>query len=125
MNQLLENVQILLVHQDNDTRKEYVSQFEQLGALVDTAEDGLSGCMSFFKKIPTIVLTEMDMPNMDGHTMSRMLKALDFNGPIIGITSHLNLVSGPGSLDHGPNKIFNSNDTNYVVNSVVNIFHKD
>ncbi len=52
------------------------------------SEDGTAGLEMFRKHRPDIVLTDLNMPVMDGIQMSREMKALDSETVIIAVTAH-------------------------------------
>ncbi|EPG76308.1 response regulator receiver domain protein [Leptospira fainei serovar Hurstbridge str. BUT 6] len=54
---------------------------------VITADDGIKGLEAFQKNSPNIVLTDIRMPKMDGLELSKRIKFLNPEIPIIGITA--------------------------------------
>ena len=82
-------ISILFV-EDNEILRVQISNF--LASLmfkhVYIAKDGQDGFLKFQKHRPDIVLTDLTMPIMDGLDMSRAIRILDDNVPILLITSH-------------------------------------
>ncbi len=54
------------------------------------AENGTAGLKMFMEHRPDIVLTDMEMPIMDGIQMAREIKALDAEATIIAVTAYDN-----------------------------------
>jgi two-component system, cell cycle response regulator len=52
------------------------------------AFDGLSGLDMYKKFKPDIVLTDLNLPNIDGLTLAKFIIATDKNTPVVIITSH-------------------------------------
>ena len=52
------------------------------------AFDGLSGLEMYKKHKPDIVLTDLNLPNIDGLTLAKFIIATDKNTPVVIITSH-------------------------------------
>jgi len=84
---LLKNVKILYVEDDALLRR-YLTVF--LKTQTDNlylAEDGTQGYELFLKHKPDLIITDIQMPEMDGLTMSEKIKSKDKNIPIIVTTA--------------------------------------
>ncbi len=83
------NKKILLVEDSKMVREMYKEVFEKEGYSVIEAEDGIEGAEKFFSEIPNIVVSDIDMPKMNGYQLTRLLKSLPHssNIPIILLTS--------------------------------------
>ena len=94
---------LLYVEDDESTREATTlilkQQFPRLSILL--AENGQQGLELFTIHQPEIILTDMLMPDMDGISMSREIKALDKNAHIIVLTAISNTDSIIASIDIG------------------------
>jgi len=82
--------QILVIDDDASIRELLSTYFEGNGHHVLTAEDGAHGIGMAARHHPDVVILDMDMPVLDGHSTIRMLKndpqMADI--PVIVLTSH-------------------------------------
>ena len=83
----LKTITVLYVEDDPDTR-EQLGRFLQrrVGTLI-TAENGAAGLEVFDSHRPQIVITDIQMPVMDGLTMAQKIRKLDPTVPIIIVTA--------------------------------------
>jgi signal transduction histidine kinase len=83
----LKTLTVLFVEDDGDTR-EQLGMFLQrrVGALA-TADSGSSGLEAFRANRPHMVVTDIQMPGMDGLTMAQEIRKLDPAMPIIVTTA--------------------------------------
>jgi two-component system, cell cycle sensor histidine kinase and response regulator CckA len=83
----LSTLTILYVEDDHDAR-EQLSTFLQrrVGKLI-TANNGRTGLEAFTNQRPHIVITDIQMSEMDGLTMSQEIRKLDSTVPIIVVTA--------------------------------------
>ncbi len=83
----LKTLTILYVEDDPDARDQ-LGRFLQrrVGALI-TAENGAQGLEAFRSRRPQIIITDIQMPVMDGLTMSHEIRKLDAAVPIIVVTA--------------------------------------
>ncbi|MFB6259513.1 MAG: PleD family two-component system response regulator, partial [Thiohalorhabdaceae bacterium] len=76
---------------------------ESEGYKVITAEDGREGLETAYKEMPDLVLTDMDMPNMNGDELVQKIK--DDPGmvhiPVVVLTSQEGEETEAGVLAHG------------------------
>jgi len=74
----------LLYVEDNAMLQEKASSFfEKLFGVVHRANDGVRGLELFKEHRPSIVITDIQMPLMDGLSMAQAIRALDTNSKII------------------------------------------
>jgi two-component system capsular synthesis sensor histidine kinase RcsC len=78
---------VLLVD-DNPVNRELIQQqLETLGYTVDTAEDGEVASRLWRDDHYDIVLTDINMPNMNGYELTRWLRARGVSLPILAVTA--------------------------------------
>ncbi len=78
---------VLLV-EDNAVNRELIQQqLETLGLSVDTAENGSDGLLAWRPDVHLAVLTDINMPVMDGYALARALRSRDSAVPILAITA--------------------------------------
>jgi two-component system NtrC family sensor kinase len=79
---------ILVIDDEDSIRKLLNISLTYKGYEVVTAEDGEKGVEAFQRVRPTIVLTDIKMPGMDGIEVLRRVKEIDPEGEVIIITGH-------------------------------------
>lgn len=78
---------VLLVD-DNPVNRELIQQqLETLGYSVDTAEDGMVALRLWREGRYEIVLTDINMPNMNGYELTEKLRARGVRVPILAVTA--------------------------------------
>ncbi len=78
---------VLLV-EDNPINRELIQQqLEALAFSVDTAEDGREGLLAWRQHDHLAVLTDINMPVMDGYALARALRERGASVPILAITA--------------------------------------
>lgn len=83
---------ILVIDDDEDHRTLAREILERDGHRVEAAVDGHDGLKRFGRNRPDVVLTDINMPGLDGHAVIEALKVLHADVPIIA-------VSGGGARD--------------------------
>lgn len=79
----------LLVVEDHPISRQLLSdQLTLLGYQVMTANDGLDALAVLEHTKVDIVLTDVNMPRMDGYCLAQRLRQSDFSAPVIGITAN-------------------------------------
>jgi two-component system, chemotaxis family, sensor kinase CheA len=80
--------QRVLVVEDSPVTRELVMEIvSNAGYQVVGAEDGLQALESLSSHQPDLVLTDLEMPRMDGIELTRRLRALDVTTPVVVITT--------------------------------------
>ena len=79
---------ILIIDDETATLTMFRLFLEAYGYTVLTAENGSSGLEIFKSERPTIVLTDIKMPGMDGLEVLQKIKAIDPKTEVIVITGH-------------------------------------
>jgi CheY-like chemotaxis protein len=65
---------ILLIDDDRDIRELYTEVLEMLGHTVDSAPDGEVGLRIALARRPDLIVTDMNMPRMNGLELVRLLR---------------------------------------------------
>ncbi|NIC26188.1 two-component system sensor histidine kinase RcsC [Serratia plymuthica] len=79
----------LLVVDDHPINRRLLSdQLGSLGYQVVTANDGLDALDVLNRNTVDIVLTDVNMPNMDGYHLTQRLRQQHFTSPVIGVTAN-------------------------------------
>lgn len=80
--------QSVLLVDDNPVNRELIQQqLETLGYVVDAAEDGLVALRLWHEDRYDAVLTDINMPHMDGYGLTEQLRARGATIPILAITA--------------------------------------
>lgn len=92
---------ILIVDDDEGTRSGLAGLLRGDGYLVDTAEDGVVALERVSETPPDVVVTDLQMPRMDGMELLKCLREQDRALPIIVATSVQDLTSGVSAMRAG------------------------
>ncbi|CAJ0821229.1 MULTISPECIES: hybrid sensor histidine kinase/response regulator [Ralstonia] len=82
------NVRVLAVDDQAANRELIRMQMEALGYRVDMADSGGHALRRFVEQPYDIVVTDLNMPGMDGYGLARCLRAQGAKIPIIALTAH-------------------------------------
>ncbi|MFJ1229617.1 two-component system sensor histidine kinase RcsC [Yersinia proxima] len=82
------DLHILVVDDHPINRRLLADQLTTLGYRVITANDGLDALAVLNSNSIDIVLTDVNMPNMDGYRLTHRLRELNHNFPVIGVTAN-------------------------------------
>ncbi|MGF6974283.1 CheY-like chemotaxis protein [Paraburkholderia sp. JPY465] len=82
-------IQILVVDDQLANRELLVAQLATLGYEADMADSGGAALRRFNERHYDLVLTDINMPGMDGYALARCLRAQSETLPIIAITAHV------------------------------------
>lgn len=87
---LLKRLRLLYVEDDETIRNELSLLLGNFFAEVLTAKDGQEGLDTFFKNKDSIdiILTDVNMPVLDGIEMVKQIREIDFKIPVIFATAH-------------------------------------
>jgi YesN/AraC family two-component response regulator len=83
-----QNYSILCVEDSKALLTQEVNFLKKIFKEVYTASDGVKGLEVYKSKKPNLVLTDLNMPNMNGFEMIRELKKIDYNVQIIIISAY-------------------------------------
>lgn len=78
----------ILVVDDEPINIQVISEILSKDYDIKIAKDGLSGLEAYKKYSPSIIISDINMPKMDGIKMAKEIRNEDINTKIIFITSH-------------------------------------
>lgn len=83
---------LVLVAEDHPINREImVRQLGQLGFWADATEDGASALAQFRASVPALVLSDLDMPVLDGRALAFAIRCLEREGrprtPLVALTA--------------------------------------
>jgi len=79
---------ILVVDDHPINRRLLADQLGSLGYQCKTAADGVDALNVMSKNKIDIVLTDVNMPNMDGYRLTQRLREMGLTLPVIGVTAN-------------------------------------
>ncbi len=99
---------ILIVEDSKNYRWVLEQNLMQAGFDVATADDGEKGLAAVKEEKPDLILLDIEMPRMDGITMSKKLKEAGENLPIIFLTNMSDMKHISGALETATGYIIKS-----------------
>lgn len=94
----------VLVAEDNPVNREILKeQLQALGVQVTLAEDGEQALLRWHEAPFDLVITDVNMPRLDGYQLTRRLREMDPDVPIIGVTANALRDEGEQCLNAGMN----------------------
>lgn len=89
---------VLLVEDDRAGRHMYASWLTQAGFRVEQAHNGLQALERAFELIPDIVVTDLNIPGIDGFELTRRLKQDPRTSrvPVVAVTGYAAFAADPG-----------------------------
>ncbi|MDA1127972.1 MAG: response regulator [Chloroflexi bacterium] len=94
----------LLLVEDNEMNRDMLTRrLERKGYEVTTAIDGIQGVQMARKEIPDLILMDINLPNIDGWEVTRIIKQTPETKhiPVIAVTSHAMASDRERSLEVG------------------------
>ena len=104
MNQILTNLTVLLVEDDSDSKKIMHDVLSDNFEKVFTAQNGDEGLKKFKKYNPNMVITDVFMPISDGLDMTRYIKEISKDTPVIVLSAHSEKETLLKAIDVGVDK---------------------
>ncbi|WP_199325982.1 PAS domain-containing protein [Nodosilinea sp. FACHB-141] len=102
---LLDNVQILLVDDDADTREFQAFLLEQYGARVTAVPSGLEALQALERLVPDVIVSDIGMPEMDGYGLMQQIRsrppAQGGTVPAIALTAYAAEIDQKRALEVG------------------------
>lgn len=97
----LAKLHILVVEDDRFAREQLGLLLSRFAGRLTTAGDGAEGLEIFKHERPDIVVTDINMPRLDGLDMATAIKAMDPATPVILVTAHSDTEFFLRSIDIG------------------------
>ena len=104
MNKILKNLTVLLVEDDIDSKKIMHDVLSDNFEKVFTAQNGDEGLKKFKKYNPNMVITDVFMPISDGLDMTRYIKEISKDTPVIVLSAHSEKETLLKAIDVGVDK---------------------
>jgi CheY-like chemotaxis protein len=92
---------VLLVEDDRDGRRMYANWLEQAAFRVEQAHNGLQALERALDVMPDAILTDLNIPGIDGYELTRRLKADERTEhiPILAVTGYGPFTNDPSRAD--------------------------
>jgi signal transduction histidine kinase len=88
LSQRLEDVRILVVEDDDDTRELLRSMLENAGAVVESVADAARARREVFADPPDVLISDIRMPEENGYALMQSLRAAGIDTPAIALTAY-------------------------------------
>lgn len=102
-NSSLKSLTILIVDDHPINRLLLTDQLKKIGFNTETAEDGCDALEFISKNHVDIILTDVNMPNMNGYQLATRVREMGNNLPIIGVTANAIAEEKQRCIDAGMN----------------------
>jgi len=96
-----QGLNILLIEDEQEVRESYVDMFAFLSLEIDTAENGKHGLEKLDGKHYDIIVTDLNMPEIDGLETMRRVKKKDPDIEVIVITGFATIENAVGAMKQG------------------------
>jgi two-component system, cell cycle response regulator DivK len=92
---------VLLVEDDRQGRLMYTEWLEQAGFRVEQAHNGLQALERAFDLLPAVVVTDLNIPGIDGYELTRRLKSDPRTSaiPVLAVTGYGPFTQDPARAD--------------------------
>jgi signal transduction histidine kinase/CheY-like chemotaxis protein len=99
----LDGMRVLVIDDDDHVRTALAVLLSRIGAIVDTAESAAAGHVRMSVIEPHVLICDVSMPDEDGYTFVRRLRAAGCKIPSVALTAHTTHVDVQRALDAGFN----------------------
>lgn len=101
MNLVPERPLVLLVEDDQDGRVIFAEWLQMAGFRVEQAHNGLQALERAFDLLPDAILTDLNIPGIDGYELTRRLKSDPRSAaiPILAVTGYAPFTQDPSRAD--------------------------
>jgi two-component system, cell cycle response regulator DivK len=96
-----ERLLVLLVEDDRDGRLLFADWLEGAGFRVEQAHNGLQALERAFDLLPDAILTDLNIPGIDGYELTRRLKSdpRTRSIPVLAVTGYMPFALDPARAD--------------------------
>lgn len=123
-NSLKLNLKVLLVEDSPFYRHLQLELLGELGCSVDYAEDGEVGLKLFRKNEDyDLIITDIEMPNRDGFSMSKEIRSLNNEIPIIAVSTRVSVSDKAKGVESGFTKHLEKLDKVELVETINSLFN--
>jgi len=119
---------VLIVDDDDDCRHIYRLAFERAGYSVVVATNGMEGVRLAREFEPHVILLDIAMPVMDGHSALKLLRASIATAdlPVIAVTARSSIADVAEMLDGGFDEIvLKPAEPNQLITAVARVLSRD
>ena len=95
------NAKILLIEDEPEVRESYIDMLSMLGCEVDAADNGASGLDKLDNASYDIVITDLNMPVMNGLETLRQIKKKEIDTEVIVVTGFATIENAIGAMKQG------------------------
>jgi signal transduction histidine kinase len=95
------NTKVLLIEDEPEVRESYVDMLSMLGYYAEAAENGMSGLEKLQKDRFDIVITDLNMPVMNGLETLRQIKKKYIDTEVIVVTGFATIENAIGAMKQG------------------------
>lgn len=108
--EVLKGLKVLLVEDSPDNQTLIEILLRKVGAEITTVNDGAEGVRAAASSDFDIILMDVQMPIMDGHKATQILRKSNFTKPIIALTAH--------AMDEERKRCFESGFTDFLTKPI-------
>ena len=92
---------VLLVEDDLDDRRMFAEGLREAGFRVEQAHNGFQALERAFDLLPDAILTDLNIPGIDGYELTRRLKGDPRTAslPVLAVTGYVPFVQDPARAD--------------------------
>ena len=98
---MIDSLPILIIDDDLRMRELLVEIFSEQGYLVTAVADGEAAVLAIKDNSFALIITDLQMPKLDGIAILKQVKALDTEVPVIVITGHGSIDSAIAAMKQG------------------------
>jgi PAS domain S-box-containing protein len=123
---LLHGIRVLVVDDEQDTRELIAAVLLQVGAQLQCAESAAQAFEMLHERTPDLIISDIAMPEEDGLSLLRRIRASGFTSPIVALTARARPEDRVLSLESGFNEhLTKPVEPRYLVETVAQLMHRE